>query len=419
MLRRELRSGEATPTNTAAISTTSNVFLENDFFSNESTTTDGECLVPTDLFIAAVDHLVRDNHQIARKFDEIIEEKRHLSIYNDNLTRKQIEISQKSEELRNEAAYLKQQNTLLSAENDGLRLLNNCLSDENVDLEWRNAVLAQDLDRVKAENDALACKSARLDQECEVLDEECGRLDRKFDHFKEIMQEVIAVKNREYSNISADLVFVESDLAKRATDTSPDTVLQAQAYYSPASPCMCPCPDHPPPPPTTSTPPRPPLSDPAGSSVSDDGSGSGSAVSSSLASEISNEMTLVSPPSPSPLASKDKATTSGSPKALQFASLLETVVLSPTTVQSLETVFNGTGNGLGLGLRLTPPSIDAVLASAETQASPPLDSISPEHGLPNVFRTSTPPAKCKLKKRAARLALRDNSNSNALGLTLC
>lgn len=402
VLRRELRAGKAPPTNTAAISTTSDIFLETDSISNESTTTDGECQVPTDLFIAAVDHLVQDNHQLARKFDAIIEEKRHLSIYNDNLTRKQIEISQKAEDLQAEAEYFKQQNTLLSAENDGLRLLNNCLSDENVDLEWRNAVLAQDLDRMKAENDALACKSARLDQECEVLDEECGRLDRKFDHFKEIMQEVIAVKNREYSNISADLVFVESDLAKRTTSPI------LQAYYSP---CMCQSPDHPPP--ATSTPPRRDLSSSAGSSISDNDSND----SSSLASEISNETTLVSPPSPSPLASKEKAASCGSPKALEFASLLETVVLSPTTVQSLESVFNG--NGLGLGLRLTPPSIDAVLASAETQASPPLDSISPEHELPNVFRTSTPPAKCKLKKRAARLALRDNSNSNALGLTLC
>lgn len=398
MLRRELRAGEATLTNTAAHSTTSDVSLENGSFSDESTITDGECLVPTDLFIAVVDHLVQDNHQIARKFDEIIEEKRHLSIYNDNLTRKQIEVSQKAEDLQAEAEYLKQQNALLSAENDGLRLLNNSLTDENVDLEWTNAVLAQDLDRVKAENDALACKSARLDEECEKLDDECGRLDRKFDHFKEIMQEVIAAKNREYSNISADLVFVESDLAKR-NNTSP--ILQAY------SPCMCPSPDHPPP--ATSTPRRRDLSSSAGSSISDNDSNG----SSSLASEISNETTLVSPPSPSPLASKDKAASSGSPKALEFASLLETVVLSPTTVQSLETVFNGNG----LGLRLTPPSIDAVLQAASVETSPPLDSIVPEHEFPNVFRTSTPPPKCQLKKRAARLALRENMN--ALGLTLC
>lgn len=390
MLRRELRAGEATLRNTAAHSTTSDVSLENDSFSDESTITDGECLVPTDLFIAVVDHLVQDNHQIARKFDEIIEEKRNLSIYNDNLTRKQIEVSQKAEDLQAEAEYLKQQNALLSAENDGLRLLNNSLTDENVDLEWTNAVLAQDLDRVKAENDALACKSARLDEECE-------KLDRKFDHFKEIMQEVIAAKNREYSNISADLVFVESDLAKR-NNTSP--ILQAY------SPCMCPSPDHPPP--ATSTPRRRDLSSSAGSSISDNDSNG-----SSLASEISNETTLVSPPSPSPLAFKDKAASSGSPKALEFASLLETVVLSPTTVQSLETVFNGNG----LGLRLTPPSIDAVLQAASVETSPPLDSIVPEHEFPNVFRTSTPPPKCQLKKRAARLALRENMN--ALGLTLC
>lgn len=395
VLRRELRAGEAAPTNTAANSTTSDAFLESVSFSDESTTTDGECLVPTDLFIAAVDHLVQDNHQIARRFDEIIEEKRQLSIYNDNLTRKQIEISQKAEDLQAEAEYLKQQNALLSAENDGLRLLNNCLSEENVDLEWTKAVLAQDIHRLKSENDALACKSARLDQECEELD-------RKFDHFKEIMQEVIAVKNRQYSNISADLVFVESDLARR--DTSP--ILQA--YSSPASPCMCLCPDHPPP--STSTPARHGgLRNSAGDSVSDNARGR-SAVSSSLSSEIANETTLVSPPSPCPLGLKDKAGSSGSPKALQFASLLETVVLSPTTVQSLETVFNG--NGLGLGLRLTPPSIDAVLASVET--SPPLDSISPEHELAAAFRTSTPPPKCQLKKRAARLALRDNTN--AVGL---
>lgn len=404
VFRRELRAGEAAPTNTAANSTTSDAFLESVSFSDESTTTDGECLVPTDLFIAAIDHLVQDNHQIARKFDEIIEEKRQLSIYNDNLTRKQIEISQKAEDLQAEAEYLTQQNALLSAENDGLRLLNNCLSEENVDLEWTKAVLAQDLDRVKSENDALACKSAHLDDECEMLDDECSRLDRKFDHFKEIMQEVIAVKNRQYSNISADLVFVESDLARR--DTSP--ILQA--YSSPASPCMCLCPDHPPP--STSTPPRHDgLRNSAGDSVSDNARGR-SAVSSSLSSEISNETTLVSPPSPCPLGLKDKAGSSGSPKALQFASLLETVVLSPTTVQSLETVFNGNGLGLGLGLRLTPPSIDAVLASVET--SPPLDSTSPEHELAAAFRTSTPPPKCQLKKRAARLALRDNTN--AVGL---
>lgn len=394
VLRRGLRAGEAAPTNTAANSTTSDAFLESVSFSDESTSTDGECLVPTDLFIAAIDHLVQDNHQIARKFDEIIEEKRQLSIYNDNLTRKQIEISQKAEDLQAEAEYLTQQNALLSAENDGLRLLNNCLSEENVDLERTKAVLAQDLDRVKSENDALACKSAHLD-------DECSRLDRKFDHFKEIMQEVIAVKNRQYSNISADLVFVESDLARR--DTSP--ILQA--YSSPASPCMCLCPDHPPP--STSTPPRHGgLRNSAGDSVSDNARGRGrSAVSSSLSSEIANETTLVSPPSPCPLGLKDKAGSSGSPKALQFASLLETVVLSPTTVQSLETVFNG--NGLGLGLRLTPPSIDAVLASVET--SPPLDSTSPEHESPAAFRTSTPPPKCQLKKRAARLALRDNTNA--------